>query len=172
MATRTVSDRLSERQRTLAFATVLLAFVMDVADSTIVNTALPAIQQGLGASDRAMQWVVSGYFLTFAVLLVVGGRLGDLFGYARMFAIGVAGFSIASLGCGLAQDATTLAIARLSQGAAAAIMAPQGVALIQLLYSPSERIGRLAVCGRPFGYKGVLERFLRAGSGASVCPAC
>jgi len=147
VATRAVSDRLSERQRTLAFATVLLAFVMDVADSTIVNTALPAIQQGLGASDRAMQWVVSGYFLTFAVLLVVGGRLGDLFGYARMFAIGVAGFSIASLGCGLAQDATTLAVARLSQGAAAAIMAPQGVALIQLLYSPSERIGRLAAFG-------------------------
>lgn len=147
MATRAVSDGLSERQRALAFATILLAFIMDVADSTIVNTALPAIQQGLGASDRAMQWVVSGYFLSFAVVLVVGGRLGDLFGYARMFTIGVTVFSIASSACGLASDATTLAIARLAQGAAAAIMAPQGVALIQLLYSPSERIGRLAAFG-------------------------
>jgi len=142
-----VSDRLSERQRSLAFATVLVAFVMDVVDSTIVNTALPAIQAALAASDVAMQWVVSGYFLTFAVLLVVGGRLGDLFGYARMFVIGVVAFTLASLACGMAGDGVALALARLAQGAAAAIMAPQGVALIQLLYSPTERIGRLAAFG-------------------------
>lgn len=147
MASGAVSVRLSDRQRSLAFATVLVAFVMDVVDSTIVNTALPAIQAALGASDRAMQWVVSGYFLTFAVLLVVGGRLGDLFGYARMFVIGVVGFTLASLACGIAGDGSSLAIARLAQGAAAAIMAPQGVALIQLLYTPTERIGRLAAFG-------------------------
>lgn len=140
-------DRLSDRQRSLAFVTVLIAFVMDVVDSTIVNTALPAIQSGLGASDRAMQWVVSGYFLTFAVLLVVGGRLGDLFGYARMFVIGVIGFTLASLACGLATDGGALSVARLAHGAAAALMAPQGVALIQLLYTPTERIGRLAAFG-------------------------
>ncbi|WP_156361572.1 MFS transporter [Sphingomonas sp. Leaf67] len=147
MANAVVSGQLSERQRSLAFATVLIAFVMDVVDSTIVNTALPAIQTALTASDGAMQWVVSGYFLTFAVLLVVGGRLGDLFGYARMFVIGVVGFTLASLACGLARDGSALSIARLAQGAAAAIMAPQGVALIQLLYSPTERIGRLAAFG-------------------------
>lgn len=147
MADAAVSERLSERQRTLAFATVLVAFVMDVVDSTIVNTALPAIQSGLAASDRAIQWVVSGYFLTFAVLLVVGGRLGDLFGYARMFVIGVVGFTLASLACGMAGGGSSLAFARLAQGAAAAIMAPQGVALIQLLYTPTERIGRLAAFG-------------------------
>lgn len=141
------ADRLSERQRSLAFVTILIAFVMDVVDSTIVNTALPAIQSALAASDRAMQWVVSGYFLTFAVLLVVGGRLGDLFGYARMFVIGVIGFTLASLACGLAVDGGALSVARLAQGAAAALMAPQGVALIQLLYTPSERIGRLAAFG-------------------------
>ncbi|KQN40877.1 hypothetical protein ASG37_03685 [Sphingomonas sp. Leaf407] len=142
-----VSDGLSDRQRSFAFATILVAFVMDVVDSTIVNTALPAIQSGLAVSDRVMQWVVSGYFLTFAVLLVVGGRLGDLFGYARMFVIGVVGFTLASLACGMAPDGGTLSAARLAQGAAAAIMAPQGVALIQLLYTPTERIGRLAAFG-------------------------
>lgn len=147
MASAAVSDRLSDRQRSLAFATILVAFVMDVVDSTIVNTALPAIQSALGASDRAMQWVVSGYFLTFAVLLVVGGRLGDLFGYRRMFVIGVVGFTLASLACGLAHDGRALSVSRLAQGAAAAIMAPQGVALIQQLYSPTERIGRLAAFG-------------------------
>lgn len=147
MANAAVLDRLSERQRSFAFATILVAFVMDVVDSTIVNTALPAIQSSLAASDRAMQWVVSGYFLTFAVLLVVGGRLGDLFGYARMFVIGVVGFTLASLACGIALDGSALSIARLVQGAAAAIMAPQGVALIQRLYSPTERIGRLAAFG-------------------------
>ncbi|KZE11849.1 MULTISPECIES: MFS transporter [Sphingomonas] len=147
MVARAVSDRLTGRQRTLAFATVLVAFVMDVVDSTIVNTALPAIQNGLGASDHVMQWVVSGYFLTFAVLLIVGGRLGDLFGYARMFVVGVVGFTVASMACGLATDGASLAVARLAQGAAAAVMAPQGVALIQLLYTPTERIARLAAFG-------------------------
>lgn len=147
MSDSAVADRLTERQRSLAFLTILIAFVMDVVDSTIVNTALPAIQSALAASDRAMQWVVSGYFLTFAVLLVVGGRLGDLFGYARMFVIGVIGFTLASLACGLAPDGGALSVARLVQGAAAALMAPQGVALIQLLYTPTERIGRLAAFG-------------------------
>lgn len=147
MAYAAVPERLSERQRSLAFATILLAFVMDVVDSTIVNTTLPAIQSGLAATDRAMQWVVSGYFLTFAVLLVVGGRLGDLFGYARMFVIGVVAFTLASWACGMAGDGEILSFARLAQGAAAAIMAPQGVALIQLLYLPAERIGRLAAFG-------------------------
>ncbi|MFD1949780.1 MFS transporter [Sphingomonas arantia] len=142
-----VSAELTARQRSLAFATILVAFVMDVVDSTIVNTALPAMQRGLGASDAAMQWVVSGYFLTFAVLLVVGGRLGDLFGYRRMFLIGVIGFTAASLACGLAADQQSLVLARLAQGLAAAIMAPQGVALVQLLYDPTERIGRLAAFG-------------------------
>ncbi|UAJ11095.1 MFS transporter [Glacieibacterium megasporae] len=134
-------------RRRLAFATVMLAFVLEIVDTTIVNTALPAIQRGLGASEGAAQWIVTGYFLMFAVFLVAGGRLGDLYGYRRLFLFGVAGFTVASLACGLAPDATTLILARFVQGGAAAIMAPQVIALVQLMYSPLERVARLAVFG-------------------------
>lgn len=134
-------------RRRLAFATVILALVLEIVDTTIVNTALPAIQRGLGASESATQWVVTGYFLMFAILLVAGGRLGDLYGYRRLFLYGVGGFTIASLCCGLAPDPITLVAARFAQGAAAAIMAPQMIALVQLMYSPLERVARLAVFG-------------------------
>lgn len=134
-------------RRRLAFATVMLAFVLEIVDTTIVNTALPAIQHGLGASEGAAQWIVTGYFLMFAVFLVAGGRLGDLYGYRRLFLIGVTGFTLTSLACGLAPDARTLIVARFAQGGAAAIMAPQIIALIQLMYSPLERVARLAVIG-------------------------
>ena len=134
-------------RRRLAFATVMLAFVLEIVDTTIVNTALPAIQRGLGASEGATQWIVTAYFLMFAVFLVAGGRLGDLYGYRRLFLFGVAGFTLASLACGLAPDATVLITARFAQGGAAAIMAPQVIALVQLMYSPLERVARLAVFG-------------------------
>lgn len=141
-----VAQLLGYRRR-LAFTTVILALVLEIVDTTIVNTALPAIQRGLGASESATQWVVTGYFLMFAILLVAGGRLGDLYGYRRLFLVGVGGFTLASLACGLAPDATTLIAARFAEGAAAAIMAPQMIALVQLMYSPLERVARLAVFG-------------------------
>lgn len=134
-------------RRTLAFGAVMLAFVLEIVDTTIVNTALPAIQHGLGTSEGAAQWVVTGYFLMFAVLLVAGGRLGDLYGYRRLFLGGVAGFTAASLACGMAPGGTALVAARFVQGGAAAIMAPQVIALVQLMYLPLERVARLAVFG-------------------------
>lgn len=141
-----VAQLLGYRRR-LAFTTVILALVLEIVDTTIVNTALPAIQHGLRASESATQWVVTGYFLMFAILLVAGGRLGDLYGYRRLFLCGVGAFTLASLACGLAPDATTLVAARFAQGAAAAAMAPQMIALVQLMYSPLERVARLAVFG-------------------------
>ena len=138
---------MSERGRRLAFATVMLAFAMDVVDSTIVNTAIPAIQSDLAAGGHAIQWVIAGYFLSFAVLLVTGGRLGDLYGYRRLFLVGVASFTLASLACGLAATAEQLVAFRMLQGATAAIMAPQVMALVQLLFTPLERVSRLAVFG-------------------------
>ena len=146
----------AETRRNLALLTVMLAFVLDIADSTIVNTALPAIQHELAASNAAAQWMVAGYFLSFSVFLVTGGRLGDLFGYRRLFLAGVAAFTLASLGCGLAQSAEQLVGWRIAQGCAAALMGPQVMAVVQVLFTPTERIAKLAWFGTLGGIAAVL----------------
>jgi MFS family permease len=128
---------LDDRQRALAFFTVLTAVVLEVADTTIVNTALPAIRDGLGASPAAMQWIVAGYLLTLGSLLLLGGRMGDAFGHRRLFLSGVASFVAASALCGLAPTPGVLVLARVLQGAAGAMMGPQTMAIVQLLYTRS-----------------------------------
>ncbi|MEO6093845.1 MAG: MFS transporter [Novosphingobium sp.] len=144
---RNLATTMTARQKSLAFFTLVVALVLEIVDLTIVNTALPAIQADFGGGGAQAQWVVAGYSLSFAVLLILGGRLGDLFGCRAMFLLGVAGFTLASLLCGAATDADQLVAARVLQGAAGAIMGPQVMALIQVLYDPVERIGRLAWFG-------------------------
>jgi MFS family permease len=90
-------------RRWLALAVVLGAVAIDLVDTTIVNVAIPSIQADLGASAAAIEWIVAGYTLAFAVLLITGGRLGDAFGRWRLFLVGVAGFTVASAIAGLAQ---------------------------------------------------------------------
>lgn len=131
--------KLTPRLRTIALVVVSLAFVMDLLDSTIVNVAIPTIQHNLGASYSGIQWIVAGYSLAFALLLVTGGRMGDVFGYKKVFLSGIAGFTIASLLSGIAPNITFLIIARLFQGAMAALMVPQVMSLMQIMYKPSER---------------------------------
>jgi len=147
---------MDDRQRALAFFTVLTAVVLEVADSTIVNTALPAIREGLGASPAQMQWIVAGYLLTLGSLLLLGGRLGDAFGHARMFLLGVAGFVLTSALCGLAPNPQVLVVSRVLQGAAGAMMGPQTMALVQLLYTPLERVKRLAFFGMIIGLAAII----------------
>ncbi len=151
---------LDERQRALAFFTVLTAVVLEVTDTTIVNTALPAIRDGLGASEAAMQWIVAGYLLTLGSLLLLGGRLGDAFGHRRLFLGGVAGFVAASALCGLAPTPGVLVLARVLQGAAGAMMGPQTMAIVQLLYTPLERVRRLAFFGIIIGLAAILGPIL------------
>jgi EmrB/QacA subfamily drug resistance transporter len=131
----------TDRQRTIALAIVAMAFIMDLLDSTIVNIAIPSIQSNLHASYTSIQWLVSGYLLAFALLLVTGGRMGDVFGYKKMFLIGVTGFTLASLLSGLAGTSEILVGARLLQGAMAALMVPQVMSLMQVMYKPEERAG-------------------------------
>ena len=131
----------SSKMRTVALAIVALAFVMDLLDNTIVNVAIPTIRDNLGASFAAIQWIVAGYALTFATLLVTGGRMGDVYGYKKVFMWGVAGFTVASLLSGLAANPTMLIVARLLQGACAALMVPQVMSLMQVMYKPEERGG-------------------------------
>jgi EmrB/QacA subfamily drug resistance transporter len=131
----------SSKMRNVALAIVALAFVMDLLDSTIVNVAIPTIRDNLGASYAAIQWVVAGYALTFATLLVTGGRMGDVYGYKKVFLGGVAGFTAASLLSGLSANPGMLIAARLLQGACAALMVPQVMSLMQVMYKPEERGG-------------------------------
>jgi len=138
---------MTPRQKSLAFFTLITGLVLEIVDVTIVNTALPAIQHDFGGNGAAAQWIVAGYALAFSMLLILGGRLGDLFGARAMFLLGVAGFTLASLACGAAGSADQLIAARVAQVAAGAIMAPQVLTMIQLLYTPVERISRLAWFG-------------------------
>jgi EmrB/QacA subfamily drug resistance transporter len=118
---------------------VAMAFIMDLLDSTIVNIAIPSIQANLGASYTTIQWLVAGYALSFALLLITGGRMGDVYGYRKVFMWGVAGFTLASLLSGVAWTPLVLIIARLLQGAMAALMVPQVMSMMQVMYPPEER---------------------------------
>jgi EmrB/QacA subfamily drug resistance transporter len=129
----------TSKKRTIALIVVALAFVMDLLDSTIVNIAVPSIRANLNASYSAIQWVIAGYSLAFALLLVTGGRMGDVFGYKKMFMIGVSGFTIASLLSGISPNPDILIVARLLQGSMSALMVPQVMSLMQIMYKPAER---------------------------------
>ncbi|MBC2668834.1 MFS transporter [Novosphingobium piscinae] len=138
---------MTERQRTLAVLVLVVALVLEIVDLTIVNIALPAISSGIGADAVHAQWIVAGYSISFALLLLAGGRLGDSYGYRRMLVWGVAGFTLASAACGLAQTGGQLVAARLLQGATGAVMAPQSLALLQVLFTPLERVSKMALFG-------------------------
>jgi EmrB/QacA subfamily drug resistance transporter len=146
----------SPRRRTLALVAVALAFVMDLLDTTIINVAIPSIESGMGASKAALEWIIAGYAMAFAVLLIVGGRLGDSQGYRRMFLAGIALFTLTSLACGLAPDALALQVARLLQGASAALMVPQVMALVQVMYPPEQRYKVYTVFGFLGGFSAAL----------------
>lgn len=137
----------SDKKRTIAVLVVALAFVMDLLDNTIVNVAIPAIQSNLHASYASIQWLAAGYALTFALLLITGGRMGDVFGYKKLFMAGVTGFIATSLLCGLAWDVNVLVVARLLQGVSAALMAPQVMSVIQIMYKPAERVAVNGIFG-------------------------
>ncbi len=141
------ASKFTHRQRTIALIVVALAFVMDLLDSTIVNIAIPSIQSDLGASYATIQWLIAGYSLSFAVLLITGGRMGDVFGYKKLFIIGVSGFTLASLLSGLAWNSEVLIAARLIQGTMAALMVPQVMSLMQVMFKPTERAGVMGLFG-------------------------
>ncbi|RBY83382.1 MFS transporter [Blastococcus sp. TF02A-26] len=120
---------------------------MSLLDVSIVSVALPSMTEGLSATPATIQWVVSGYALTFGLMLVPAGRLGDAYGRRRLFLIGLAGFVLASAAAGAAPTVELLVAARLVQGLAAGCLAPQNSALIQQLFRGAER-------GRAFGLFG------------------
>src|SRR4051794_27242026 len=126
-------------RRWKALAVCLVGGFMVLLDVSIVNVALPSIREGLQASQSELQWVVSGYALTFGLLLVPAGRIGDVRGRRTMFVVALGLFTLASLACGLAPTSLFLVVARLVQGLAGGLLPPQISALIQQLFSGRER---------------------------------
>ena len=138
-------------RRWLALASVMTALFMVLLDVSIVNVAIPAIRSNLSANNADIQFVIAGYGLAYAVLLITGGRLGDIFGRKRLFIIGMSGFVIASALCGLAQSAIMLDLSRVLQGAMAAMMYPQVLSVIQVTFPPHERARVFGLVGAVIG---------------------
>jgi len=122
-----------------ALAVVLTGQFMAVLDASVVNVAAPSIHASLHTSGAGLQLVIAGYVITYAVFMVTGARLGDILGHRRMFLAGLATFTIASLGCGLATSTTALVALRFIQGAGAAAMIPQVLSLIQRTFTGAAR---------------------------------
>lgn len=118
---------------------VAFALFMIMLDNTVVNVALPAIQRDLGIDVAELEWIVTGYALSFAVLMLSGGKLADMFGRRRIFMIGLAIFSLSSLACGLAGSAELLIASRVVQGVGAAMMMPATLSLITAAFPPEQR---------------------------------
>jgi EmrB/QacA subfamily drug resistance transporter len=139
---------MDSRRRWLALIVLCLGDLMIVLDTTIVNVALPSIREDLGFSETSLAWVVNAYLLTFGGFLLLGGRLGDLFGHRRLFLSGLALFTLASLACGLASSQAFLVAARAVQGIGGAVVAAVALSLIMTLFTePAERAKAMGVIG-------------------------
>jgi EmrB/QacA subfamily drug resistance transporter len=153
-----------ERQG-LALAVLFVGAFLAPLDYFIVNLALPAIHTGLGATDAQLQLIVSAYASAYAVLLITGGRLGDLYGRRRMFMTGMAGFVISSALCGLAPNGHVLVLARIVQGIAAAVMAPQVLATVRAVVPLSQQTRVMSFYGFVFGLSSIVGQL---GGGALI----
>ncbi|MFG2941913.1 MFS transporter [Streptomyces sp. NPDC048282] len=141
----------TEDRRWRALGVCLTAGFISLLDTSIVNVALPSMEHGLGATEAAQSWVVSGYALAFGLALVPAGRLGDMRGRRQSFLFGLAVFTLASAACGLAASPDWLVLFRLVQGAAAGMVAPQTSGLIQQMFQGDERAKAFGLLGSVIG---------------------
>ncbi|MEV7558374.1 MFS transporter [Streptomyces sp. NPDC089795] len=144
----------------LGLFTVLLGAALPLIDFFIVNVALPSIEHDLAAGPALLELVVGGYGVAYAVLLVLGGRVGDSLGRRRLFLVGMAAFGVTSLACGLAPNAWSLVAARVAQGAAAALMLPQVLATIQATTEGPRRARAMSLYGATGGLSMVAGQIL------------
>jgi EmrB/QacA subfamily drug resistance transporter len=128
-----------ENKKWWTLAAVAFGLFMIMLDNTIVNVALPSIQRSLHMSISSLEWIVTAYALTFAALLITGGKLGDLYGRRKMFILGLAVFTLSSLACGLSPNAGFLIGARAVQGVGAALMNPATLSIITATFPPKQR---------------------------------
>lgn len=149
-----------QSRRWLILATVVIGTFMAILDVFIVNVAIPSISKGLGASLGEIELVIASYTLAYAVLVITGGRLGDLYGYKYLFMTGIAVFTLASALCGLAPTALVLIAARVLEGISAALMYPQVLSIIQVTFTGRERNVALGVFGATVGLASIAGQLL------------
>jgi EmrB/QacA subfamily drug resistance transporter len=143
-----MSHNITHDKRWLALIVLCLGELMIVLDTTIVNVALPSIRQDLGFSETSLVWVVNAYMLTFGGFLLLGGRLGDLYGHRKLFLLGLILFTGASLACGLANTPLILIVARAIQGLGGAVVSAVALSLIMNIFSePEDRAKAMGVYG-------------------------
>lgn len=143
-----MSHGIDERKRWLALIVLCLGVLMIVLDTTIVNVALPSIRADLGFTETSLVWVVNAYMLTFGGFLLLGGRLGDLFGHRKLFLLGITLFTLASAACGLANSQGLLITARAVQGLGGAVVSAVSLSLIMNLFtSPADRAKAMGIYG-------------------------
>ena len=128
-----------ENKKWWTLGAVAFGLFMIMLDNTVVNVALPSIQRDLHMQLSELEWIVSGYALTFAALMLIGGKLADAYGRRLVFVIGIAIFTLASLACGLASSGETLIAARVAQGVGAAMMNPATLSIIAVTFPPRQR---------------------------------
>src|SRR5260370_24572388 len=131
----------------LVLVVLTSGFFMILLDTTIVNVAIPAMSAGLNTTLDQILWVLNAYILTYAVLLITAGRLGDLYGQRNLFAIGLFIFTVASALCGFSQNANALIAARILQGIGGAVLTPHTLAIITTLFPPERRGAAFVVWG-------------------------
>ena len=155
--------RPSHRAAWLGLIVVIAAAVMDLLDSTITQTAAPAIRRDLGGSYADLEWFSAAYTLAMSATLLLGSRLGDAYGRRRVLLAGISGFVFASVLCAAAPDATMLIVARALQGAVAAIMVPQGFGLIREMFGDEGQQKAFAVFGPVMGLAAVAGPLIGGG---------
>ncbi|MFI7644344.1 MFS transporter [Nonomuraea sp. NPDC049400] len=146
---------LSGRKAAVVLAAILTASFMELLDATIVSVAAPAIAQDLGAGQAALQWMLAGYTLSVGAGLITGGRIGDLYGRRRVFLLGLAAFTLASAGCGLAPNPGALVGMRVAQGLSGGLMIPQVFGIIRASFDPGARARALGTYGAVLGLASV-----------------
>ncbi len=143
-----MTQTITGRRRWHALILLCMGVLMIVLDTTIVNVALPSIKSDLGFTETALVWVVNAYMLTFGGFLLLGGRLGDLYGHRRLFLMGIVLFTVASLACGIARSQEMLIIARAVQGLGGAVVSAVALSLIMNLFTEAgERARAMGVYG-------------------------
>jgi EmrB/QacA subfamily drug resistance transporter len=144
----------------MALVTLLLGGFMTVFDLFVVNVAIPSIQTDLGAGFAEIGFVIAGYELAFGVLLIASARLGDRHGRRRLFSLGMIGFALTSLLCGIAPDATSLVVTRFLQGATGALLFPQIYALLRVMYDEAGRRRAFSLLGMTLGLAAIAGQVL------------
>ena len=167
-----ITSTLPLRSAWLVLVVVVIADIMDLIDSSVANLAGPSIRADLGGGQVTVQWVLSAYTAAFAIGLVTSARLGDLLGRRRLFLLGMAGFTLASLACGLAPDVVFLIVARTLQGLLGSVMIPQGLALMKVVFPPEHLRKALTPVGPIMGVTTVAGPILAlAGCCTGTCSA-